>query len=223
MSASSNEERDSNARRTTQSRTSGLASNMFSGMDDGSPANFIQPPTQKRDHRKYDKERPKPHLDWSDFLACADELIEGDRPEIVDNLVEHLTGVRLEAVKQRISEEEEYTGKLPVMPRANNDDQLADYKKTIPEAHYKAITGAFARLYGSPTDDETAQVDGYAALTEAKFVKNIKEVINIEGVEEPYFGKMLYLWLARGYDRAKITISEFIEALLPFRGDNKPK
>lgn len=29
----------------------------------------------------------------NDFTAAMDELIEGDRPEIVDNLVEHLTGV----------------------------------------------------------------------------------------------------------------------------------
>lgn len=47
---------------------------------------------QKRDHRKFDKERPKPFLDMSDFVGAMDELIEGDRPEIVDNLVEHLTG-----------------------------------------------------------------------------------------------------------------------------------
>ena len=51
-------------------------------------------------------------------------------------------------------------------------------------------------------------------------MKNIKHVI---GTDEPYFGKMLYLWMAAGYDRAKITIFEFIDCLQPFRGDNKQK
>ena len=40
-------------------------------------------------------------------------------------------------------------------------------------------------------------------LTEENFIKNIKYVI---GVDEPYFGKMLYLWMSQGYDRTKITI-----------------
>ena len=62
-------------------------------MDETNQSGFAVLPVQKRDHRKYDKEKPKPYLDMSDFTAALDELIEGDRPEIVDNLVEHLTGV----------------------------------------------------------------------------------------------------------------------------------
>ena len=41
------------------------------------------------------------------------------------------------------------------------------------------------------------------------------------GVDDPYFGKLLYLWIAQGYDRQKITICDFIEWLSPFRTDNK--
>lgn len=63
-------------------------------------------------------------------------------------------------------------------------------------------------------------IDGVAALTEQNFVNNIKLII---GVDEPYFGKMLYLWMAKGYDRAKISVVEFIDFFLPFRFENKPK
>lgn len=47
-------------------------------------------------------------------------------------------------------------------------------------------------------------------LTEENFVKNIHRVI---GEDEPFFGKMLYLWMAKGYDRVKISITQFIEHL----------
>ncbi len=63
-------------------------------------------------------------------------------------------------------------------------------------------------------------MDGVCVLTEKNFVRNIKHVI---GCDEPYFGKMLYLWISQGYDRAKITINDFIEWLIPFKGDNKQK
>ena len=49
----------------------------------------------------------------NDFTAAMDELIEGDRPEIVDNLVEHLTGVQMQQVKQSIREEDEFAFKTP--------------------------------------------------------------------------------------------------------------
>lgn len=43
------------------------------------------------------------------------------------------------------------------------------------------------------------------------------------GEDEPYFGKMLYLWMSNGFDRTKISIVDFIEFMLPFRGDDKVK
>lgn len=94
MSGNSSEDRDSIARRTNQSRTSNMAqANLYASMEETNQNGFAGIPAQKRDHRKYDRERPRPFLDWSDFLGAMDELIGGDRPEIVDNLVEHLTGI----------------------------------------------------------------------------------------------------------------------------------
>ena len=48
-----------------------------------------------------------------------------------------------------------------------------------------------------------SHIDGIAVLTEENFMKNIKYVLD---VDEPFFGKMLYLHMSQGYDRAKITL-----------------
>jgi Ca2+-binding EF-hand superfamily protein len=140
----------------------------------------------------------------------------------VDDIVFHLTGIELQPVKQSIREEDEFRFKKVVLPTAHDDEDLANYKKHLVKAQYNAIVQAFGLLWGKNKEDqvEDAQVDGVAALTEQNFTKNIGQVL---GVEEPYFGKMLYLWMARGYDRAKITIQEFIEFLMPFKSDNKQK
>ena len=83
------------------------------------------------------------------------------------------------------------------------------------------MVDCFEKLWGGQSKSDKipgAHIDGVAALTEENFIKNIKHVL---GVDEPYFGKMLYLWMSNGYDRAKITILDFFEALIPFRDDNK--
>ena len=145
MSASSNEERDSIARRTNQSRNSHLASNLITSMDDQGASNFGPgAPTVKKDHRKFDKEKPKPFLDWNDFLYYMDESIQGDRPEIIDDIVYHLTGVELVPLKQSIREEDEFPMSKALMPDHHNDEELANHKKTIAKAQYQAITSVFA-------------------------------------------------------------------------------
>ena len=53
-------------------------------------------------------------------------------------------------------------------------------------------------------------------LLEENFIKNIHKVI---GEDEPYFGKMLYLWMSKGYNRVKINIYKYIELFLLFLDD----
>ena len=48
-------------------------------------------------------------------------------------------------------------------------------------------------------------------LTEENFTTKIKNVI---GVECPFFGKLLYLYLSEGYDRCKISIHRFIQGFM---------
>ena len=89
------------------------------------------------------------------------------------------------------------------------------------KAPFSAITRSFELLYWGPNEKDKvdgAHIDGMAVLTEENFVKNIKHVI---GVDEPYFGKCMYLWMAQGFDRIKISMSEYIDWLLPFNGDDK--
>jgi hypothetical protein len=46
-------------------------------MDDTLSGGFLgSGPAQKKDHRKFDKDRPKPYLDWNDFLSYMDEQQE---------------------------------------------------------------------------------------------------------------------------------------------------
>ena len=50
-------------------------------------------------------------------------------------------------------------------------------------------------------------------------MKNSKAVF---GVDCPFFGKMLYIYMAKGFDRAKISLHRFLEALYPlFNPDNR--
>ena len=60
------------------------------------------------------------------------------------------------------------------------------------------------------------EVDGVAILIEKNFLCNIKYVI---GEDCPYFGKMLYLYFADGFDQVKITSQRFIEGLMCFIPD----
>ena len=59
--------------------------------------------------------------------------------------------------------------------------------------------------------------DGISVLTEANFINNIKNVI---GVEAPFFGKMMYLYFANGYDKVKVTMAMFVEGLKPYIPDD---
>ena len=69
---------------------------------------LIQQPLPKRDHRKFDRERPRQYLDWNDFQTYMEDAFEGDRPEIIDDLVKYLTGIDLKSTKQSIREEDEF-------------------------------------------------------------------------------------------------------------------
>ena len=56
-------------------------------------------------------------------------------------------------------------------------------------------------------------------LVEKDLIKNFGAVF---GVDCPFFGKMLYIYLARGYNRAKISFLRFLDCLFPlFHNDNR--
>jgi hypothetical protein len=58
--------------------------------------------------------------------------------------------------------------------------------------------------------------DGVPFLTEQNFTKNIGEVT---GYPCEFFGKMLYLFFANGFDKAHVTMQRFFEYLKPYADD----
>lgn len=76
MSASSGDERESIKRTTNQSRNSHMPANLFASMDDSmgnTLSNLALQLSNKKDHRKFDKERPKPYLDLTEFLVLMED------------------------------------------------------------------------------------------------------------------------------------------------------
>ena len=100
---------------------------------------------QKKDHRKYDKDKDKdkPSLNEQEFISLMADAFPGDRPSIIDDLVQHLTGVQMVSTKQSINEADEYPIEKAQMPKADNDEELATLKRTFSKVHYQAITQAF--------------------------------------------------------------------------------
>ena len=112
-SATSSNDEDVFARRAGRNRTGSLATMPCAPIEGSAAAEevslaLIQAPQPKRDHRKYDRERPKQYLDWNDFQTYMEDAFEGDRPEIIDDLVKYLTGIDLKSAKQSIREEDEF-------------------------------------------------------------------------------------------------------------------
>ena len=69
-----------------------------------------------------------------------------ERPEILDDIVLHLTGITLSQTKQAIREDEEYAVKTVSKPNHNTDDNLKEKKNELPKVQYTAITEAFNNL-----------------------------------------------------------------------------
>ena len=110
--ASSNDD-DVLARRIGRNRTSSVATMPLAPIEGSAAAQevslaLIQAPQPKRDHRKFDRERPRQYLDWNDFQTYMEDAFEGDRPEIIDDLIKYLTGIDLKSAKQFIREEDEF-------------------------------------------------------------------------------------------------------------------
>lgn len=65
-----------------------------------------------------------------------------------------------------------------------------------------------------------SDIDGVSVLTEQNFTQNLKFVI---GEDCPFFGKLFYLYFAKGYDKAKITLAQFYNGLKPYTQDENRK
>lgn len=56
-------------------------------------------------------------------------------------------------------------------------------------------------------------------MTEQQMIKNVSKVF---GTDSPMFAKLLYLYMSKGHDRAKISFLRYLECLYPlFNNDNR--
>lgn len=68
-------------------------------------------------------------------------------------------------------------------------------------------------------NEQQAYYETHIYLEEHHFTKNFVKVF---GVDCPFFGKLLYLYMAKGKDKAKISLLRFLECLYPlFNSENR--
>ena len=94
------------------------------------------------------------------------------------------------------------------------DDILSSYHDKIPGNIYNKIEKAFKLLYGVGNGGQilkNTELEGYPILTEENFKRNLGQ---LTGYDCPFFGKLLYLYFAKGFDQVKITMQRFFEALI---------
>ena len=97
----------------------------------------------KRSKNKNDEK----HMNKAEFFQYVG-LELGERPKIIEDLIYHLTGVKLVSPQQQIREEDEFTVKRATVPKATDDEELAHIKKNMHKDQFKAICEAFSLLWG---------------------------------------------------------------------------
>ena len=88
--------------------------------------------------------------------------------------------------------------KPPLFPECKSDDEMMNYRGSMPDFVYKRLELAYKRLWGYPDHMiADSEIDGIPYLLEAHFIQNWHRVT---GSDCPYVGKLIYLYLADGYD-----------------------
>ena len=128
----------------------------------------------------------------------------GERPDIMIHVIKTLTGVNIASQPDRIVEEAETNSKIHY-PNLIEVDEIIDIYK-LPKDVSKIILNTFVTMWGRTKKDQVpgSYFRGTPVLLEENFKKNIKHVI---GADSPFFGKMLYLYLGGGYDKARINFT----------------
>lgn len=91
----------------------------------------------------------------------------------------------------------------------------------MPDRIYKAIEKTYKKLYGVGPGGkilDNTEIDGNPVLIEENFKQNISQII---GYDCPFFGKLMYLYFSKGYDKAKITMPQFFEGLKPYCNEDE--
>lgn len=109
------------------------------------------------------------------------------------------------------------------------ESDLFPYKAKLSIFEYTFVVNAFRAFQGTEqkiwtkmdlqehVGNQNGYQDIYLYLEEQHFVKNSK---NVFGVDCPFFGKLLYIYMSNGYDRSKISLFRFLECLYPIFDDS---
>lgn len=175
------------------------------------------------------QEDKTPSINILEFQSIA---FEQGLPRLIKDLASYLTGDP-DSLKTShiISEGPELTG----YQHGSNEGlcsegDLEAYTKNMKEKEIHFILNTFRTLEGkeakASTSEEAQKIYQEATyekkdlyLEESHFTKNFARVF---GVDCPFFGKLLYLYMSRGKDHAKISLLRFLECLYPLlNSDNR--
>ena len=154
-------------------------------------------------------------LSFDEFMLIDFGFKEGERFQIINDILEYLTGQQHTTLTfQQHAPQLPDKFKSPNFPNYGNDENLSHFRDIMPKFFYDQIEISFKRLWGFPVHMlPDSEVDGVPFLTEKHFTQNIKRVT---GYDCPYFGKLLYLYFAKGLDKSRVTMVRFFEGLAPF-------
>lgn len=178
---------------------------------------------EKKEHKKKEKEFG---LSEDEFVNIQFDL---DWPLIVKDLSTYMVGLDL-LKGTRISEADELIPQN-FQQEMCKDSDLNKFRQSLKINEYCYALNTFRTLEGKENKarkkadidkikDQTATyVETNLFLEEHHFVKNIDKVFDNA---PPFFGKMLYIWMAKGFDKVKISFLRFMECLYPlFNLDNR--
>ena len=75
-------------------------------------------------------------MDFNDFMEHVGMRL-GERPRIIDDIIYHLTGRWLTENGQKIDEKDEFKEKKAIIPKAVDDEELNNMKKSMKKDHLK--------------------------------------------------------------------------------------
>ena len=188
---------------------------------------------QKEGEKKKTNQAKQKEDDFTFGITEAEFLniqFDMDWPHIIKDLSFYLTGQDL-LVESRINEAEELQHHN-MIERCKESD-IAYYKIKMLPSQFSFAVNCFRafQLVKEPKLRQFSEVEKWVDLRqnfietsiyleEHNFIENINKVFDEH--TPAFFGKMLYVYMAKGYDKVKISLLRFLECMYPlFNNENR--
>ncbi|CDW75780.1 UNKNOWN [Stylonychia lemnae] len=154
-------------------------------------------------------------------------------PQLVIDIVYHLTGRKINPLQHQkisgsiIDNDEKLNSVTDPMKQSSYqndsffDPDIITVKASIMNDEFKILLSNFKRFLNLKTDDlkQNSQFkEQNVYLTENNIMDNMK---NIFGYSFPYIGRLMYLYMSKGFDKSKISLSRFMTMMLPLYQDDR--